>query len=288
MRARDGEEAAMGELFRYRTFTVVTSPELEKAGLDTMLRFDGRVHQRIRNSLDQATAMVSVMLQALEAFRNARPTSPESADTGLALRKYFQLIVDGMTFRYWGRVEGIQKVYQKIETGLGLSCPIVLMSAGGKVVARVATDKTAHFTVSPIRSIFNFQSEWQHKPWVKAVGDIELDVGYVLGAPEDNIARTIVHEASHKFAQTKDVLYKDVSFGQRSRETLAEAIEMGDQQVVTIPGRTKKLLPLSGYERSEDAVISADRLLENADSYAWAARRIWKHRTGDGQQRKTA
>ena len=277
----------MGELFKYRTFTVVTSPELEKAGLDTMLRCDGRVHQRIRNSLDQATAMVSVMLQALEEFRSARPTSPESTDTGLALRKYFQLIVDGMAFRYWGRVEGIQKVYKKVETGLGLACPIVLMSSAN-MVGRVATDKKAHFTVSPIRSIFNFQTEWRHKHWVQSVGDIELDVGYVLGAPEDSIARTIVHEASHKFAQTKDVLYKDESFSQRSRETLAEAIEMGDQKVVTIPGRDKKLLPLSGYERSDDSVISDDRLLENADSYAWAARRIWKHRTGFKQQRKTA
>jgi hypothetical protein len=279
----------MSELFTYRTFIVSTSPDLEKMGLDAKLR-EGPVQQKLKTGLDYATGMVSAMLAALEEFRNARPASPEGTDTGLALRKYFQLIVGGMAFTYWRQVEGIQKVYKKVEAGLALQCPIVLMSSYTSV-GRVANDKIDRSTVSPIRSIFNFQSEWRHKPWRQAVGDIELDAAYVLGAPEDSIARTIVHEASHKFAQTKDVLYKDASFAQQSVESLLDAIDMKDQPVVTLPGRAKNLLPMSGYERDESSVltaVSAERLLENADSYAWAARRIWKHRTSSQQQRKTA
>ena len=97
----------MGELFTYRTFTVATSPELEEMALDSKLRREGNVQQKMKSSLDCATAMVSAMLAGLEEFRNARPASPEGTDTGLALRKYFQLTPDGMVFRYWGRVDGI-------------------------------------------------------------------------------------------------------------------------------------------------------------------------------------
>jgi hypothetical protein len=93
----------------------------------------------------------------------------------------------------------------------------------------------------------------------------------VTGA--DGIARTIVHEASHKWAFTKDVLYKKDSF--------LKSDDMLDQQElkkssIEIPGREKVFRPMMGREKGQQQLISPERWLENADSYAWLTRRLWK------------
>jgi hypothetical protein len=127
----------------------------------------------------------------------------------------------------------------------------------------------------------------------------------------EEIARTLVHEASHRFAQTKDILYKQSSLGARLKED-------DKQEMQRLPGESKAEFDehrrfakdviqemsaaaqitsraLAGDGRAEvklrqtglqkDLVSLAPKSgpeilpvqwLENADSYAWFARRVWK------------
>jgi hypothetical protein len=90
------------------------------------------------------------------------------------------------------------------------------------------------------------------------------------------VARTIVHEASHKFPLTKDGLYKHQSFG-KTRDLSAEDRLVRDESAITPPRPdNKKMNPMLGREKGLQNLISAERWLENADSYAWLARRLWK------------
>jgi hypothetical protein len=177
-------------------------------------------------------------------------------------------------------------VYQTINTGLWLrNCDIILETMHANTKARVALEQRRRDGVSPIRRNFGFTDEWGHKAWQLAIGDIELNLSYVRHEQPDTVARTVVHEASHKFAGTKDVLYKEGSFAKLPADRFQEARDVGliaaaDQREIARAGHNKPLRPMSGWEKGTDSVITDERWLENADSYAWAARRIWKHKTG--------
>jgi hypothetical protein len=76
--------------------------------------------------------------------------------------------------------------------------------------------------------------------WVSsnALQRIHLNIDIINSDPEDRIARTIVHEATHKFAGTDDIAYKADNLKHNA----------------------------GGHAN----------LTNNADSYAWCCRRIWK------------
>jgi hypothetical protein len=104
------------------------------------------------------------------------------------------------------------------------------------------------------------------------MGRIEISFDYVIESimSYTDIARTIVHEASHKWAFTKDVLYKHQTF------VKTNCAGEQEQEKIRIPGREKELMPMTGFEGKTDNLITAERWLENADSYAWFARRMFK------------
>jgi hypothetical protein len=64
-----------------------------------------------------------------------------------------------------------------------------------------------------------------------------------------------------------------------SQDDLEFLVEVGDQPSIARDGKVKPLRPMSGYDRGDPTRrVTQERLLENADSYAWAARRIWKRK----------
>jgi hypothetical protein len=103
-------------------------------------------------------------------------------------------------------------------------------------------------------------------------GDIEINAEWVREALETSfVARTIVHEASHKWAFTKDILYKH----NRSTDASVKRVtfpERGDKKVLLLmAGLVEEVEQTETGQR-----VVAERLLENADSYAWFARRMSK------------
>ncbi len=284
-------------LLNHRNFKVVASAGVVNSGEAATLANDGLFQNKMKRILDMATEMVSATSWALLNFDSAWRVNPSGAAKDVdvivvapALLKYFHIEIDSANEsarrKQLSRIDRIRWVYQTISTGLSLrSCDIIIEHMSATTKARVALEQVKRDGASPIRRNFGFTDEFGHKQWQQAIGDIELNLNYVKGEQPDTVARTVVHEASHKFANTKDVLYKDGSFAKLDREMFDTAREMGiiganDQREITLPGRTKKLLPMSGWEKNTNNVITDDRWLENADSYAWAARRIWKKKTG--------
>ena len=121
---------------------------------------------------------------------------------------------------------------------------------------------------------------------VEGKGKIHLSFAYVnshMPNREEQVARTIIHEASHKFAGTTDVLYKSQSFSKMGLfdEDLANLQWQqpgGTRAAGAYVGKAKQEKPLrllAGADNSGHQIDSV-RFLENADSYAWTARRLWK------------
>jgi hypothetical protein len=279
----------MAVLFSHRRFTVVSADSL--VGFDQELKQNPALLAKIKRSLDLSIEMTSAAYWALFNFESMWRISGDTVATDKdakavipALLEYFQFDVKTADTQSKNKnmrmMDRIKRVYDLINGGLTLRDSTIVIGDMAGANGRIAMEQKRRTDVSPIRRNFGFTTEWQHKPWQMAVGDIELSVAYVRGGREDEIARTLVHEASHKFAQTKDILYKKDAFHKVAGAGLQDLIDLGDQAEVTLPGRAKKMLPMSGLERGTQdyTLVVAEHLLENADSYAWAARRIWKHR----------
>jgi hypothetical protein len=205
-----------------------------------------------------------------------------------ALAKYFQLSLGEVRFARC--VTGIRRVYEKIKAGLSARYEIVIFHPTSKKFGG-ALNKTAGYVApkrvtpdvraaGPIRRLFGFPTEWNHEPWeghdVQDMGRIHLSLAYVNGdlrSSDQHIARTIIHEASHKFARTTDVIYKSETFRKMglSDEQLTELQWNAPEAARLGADRPKPLYQMAG-QKLEDP----ERLLENADSYAWTARRLWK------------
>ena len=213
----------------------------------------------------------------------------DQTEIGQGLVKYFSL--RSSETNYWNYVEGILKTFLKIRTGLSHPYTVrVRILAEGERGRVMRSGTPTPFNVSPIREAFGFLHEWDHQPWLsyRIIGNIELSPKWVCSGKPDEVARTIVHEASHKFAYTNDVLYKHETFAKREEEwgsadvAKKAAAELARAKVSDIPGRTKPLVPMMGFEGGhpdpgeEPQVIGPERWLENADSYAWFARRMYK------------
>lgn len=186
-------------------------------------------------------------------------------------------------------LDGITSVYMKIKDGLAAPYDIVIFDpthpkaftteGAGYVrpTRSIVQQGTQTRAVSPIRQLLRVPvpDEMNHEPWTgyDAVGRIHLSLGLVFEPqpPADHVARTIVHEASHKFARTTDVLYKQASFAKSSQRDVDADPPV--EVKMSIGGKT--LTPMAGATKKGER-ISPHLYLENADSYAWTARRIWK------------
>jgi hypothetical protein len=204
------------------------------------------------------------------------PENPDHSQVGQGLVKYFNLKyrekTGSLNPHYWRHVHGILTVFSKIKNGL--SAPYKLELGAFGVKGRVLGKGEQRAPVSPIRATFGFADEWGHVPYdgYRSMGRIEISFDYVIESImfPTYIARTIVHEASHKWAFTKDVLYKHQTF------VKTNCADDSEQEKIEIPGRTKDLMPMTGFEGDTDNLIAAERWLENADSFAWFARRMLK------------
>jgi len=273
---------------------------------DSWNSFPFTVKNKLRAAIDLAPVMVRQALKALrehlaydEPTRSSEnwtafqklPSDPGQTETGLALTKYFNLYFPSADGRpqlgaaspevstYWKYVRGIVTVYERIRDGMAANFEVVIeyLPTSAGAVANVGSNPGP---VSPIRAIFGFADEYGHTDWTTNTGDthrIKIGSRYLCDPetrPED-LARTIVHEASHKYARTKDILYKHNSFA-KDLEAFVEAPDA--QKAVSRAARPyKPLQPLTGFaDRAANTIIPDERYLENADSYAWMARRLWK------------
>jgi len=263
--------------------SIVASNELEDKGVKRWININSDTRTKLTTAVKVAPVMVREVLRHLKQHvaqgkRLGEDPDPDLdvTEVGLGLLKYFN--IEAATTNYWRFVEGIISVYERMQEGLASSHTIELgvFDARGRVEGLDSVTRP----VSPIREAFGFADEWGHVPytgWGK-YGNIQLNYnGYVCDASAtfDKLARTIVHESSHRWAMTKDVLYKHQTFG-KSNSTTEEDKKLLKQNQIQVPNRQKPLTPMFGREKGSTSIVLPERWLENADSFAWLARRLWK------------
>jgi hypothetical protein len=196
-------------------------------------------------------------------------------ETLIALMKYFSIHKSNDP---WSDIQKIMFIYKKVEVGLKGPYNIVLYAKKatehGYVPAppgslekaldaymNPSADSDGHITWSPVRT-----------------GDIHLNFTWLkLGSvPADQVARCIVHEASHKWGHTADLLYKSTSLLALDDESRDTAVLVGAAERILMERKPEGFIPMN----VDVQPFVHTQLMANADSYAWAARRIWKRKIG--------
>lgn len=277
-----------------------------------------------------ARAMVTSALNGMEVWSTCRLSSAgrSVSDIDIAvevdngLHKYFHVSKQELAKRVDGDiVRGIQRVLLQMQEGMSdpTTYKVQLWSfLAQSTWAAVKDDQRERrgTTPSPIRASFGFADEFGHKAWKGMVGPILLSTDWLKrpvvgkGNKVEEIARTIVHEASHRFAGTRDILYKADSLGAEAKETdvnlkamldteseadqaTSRTFYQGELNALTSKAvTTQRAIPSHGPPKlhqvggAKPLVSMAPKSgkpdvptvlwLENADSYAFFARRIWK------------
>ena len=292
---------------------------------------------QIAQGIQISRAMVSRALKGLEVWaacndadRKKVRWQGETGDLDLAadvdngLHKYFHLRSQSLDKKIDGSVvRGIQRAFGEIRDGLDdANCTIQLWSFVNKSIwaaVKEVGDKRPGTAASRIRSAFGFTDEYGHVPWKELGGPILLSTSWLKRpvdsdkySKQEEIARTLVHEASHRYAGTRDILYKDASFGAELKKVDAQlggrtkqpgesskdfdTDRMLNRQLVqeqsALASITSRAIRSSGPEKMRAVGIKKDLIsmapkqgkpaiapelwLENADSYAYFARRVWK------------
>ena len=234
-------------------------------------------------------------------------------DTIRTLAKYFSM--EPSSRDYVANIGTIIEVYEKIAVGLSNNLEIVVFNpvarkdwqdiskpttARGFVPTQKPENKEDYKNFLEMkRELVSMGDDGPHRYWGKlGAGKIHLSLSlFVDGGHEngaDAIARTLVHEASHKFANTKDHLYKHQSFlyaeGGESVTADGNAMigvgpsSLAKRGVTYQHGKAVSrgpVLQMVGEVKKPGtneliAVTETNKFIDNADSYAWAARRIWK------------
>jgi hypothetical protein len=242
--------------------------------------------QKLQLAITYASQMAGKAFLKIKELKNGSLKGDDALEVQYALAKYFSIHSSDGGFTHY--IDGIARVYYNIILGLRAPYDLVVFdptdrnkfsSAVGYVRPTRSTVRQGRQTasVSPIQRLLAIPDEWNHlewnKPWsgYEDVGRIHISLGVLFPGepPADAVARTIVHEASHKFAKTTDVLYKHQSFAKGGGLSDDTGFVQG---TMNVGGKT--ITPMAGASKGE--MISPDRYVENADSYAWAARRLWK------------
>jgi len=236
----------------------------------------------VDDAIHEITSLLAARNLHLAQAKPIRDSGKE--DSVFALRKYFNLPMDRTFF---DRVPFVLDVYRRICRGLAGGYEIKLYREQTSEHGYVPANPKA-FEGALLRYMNTQPDANGHVPWPSVpTGQIHLNLGWVdeNKTTSEVLARTIVHEASHRWAYTTDVCYKSASIAKIAAEldrkngtTMAkELIDMGLQPSHAIPGRAKALLPMTSWKHfEENKTLSAQDWLQNADSYAWAARRFWK------------
>jgi len=262
---------------------------------------------KLDNAVKKAKMMVQVTIKDLteymgsEAMRTAGLPGRNFDEVENALAKYFNLRMATMNYsanpvvnryKYWGYVEGVLEVYNSISRGFSVPYEILIYSQKkkadgsfehGHVLAGRGMD-------SALMTMLAKPDPMGHVPWgTVKTSEIHLNVEW-FNSPavdDDDVARTIVHEASHKWAYTNDILYKSNSYRSSLADDpgkLDDAVQLGMQETIPRAGAMKMAAGVGGaapqpkpiYRMMGEKDIKPLELLRNADSYAWVARRLWK------------
>lgn len=238
-------------------------------GVGDKLQLALKYAPRMVDSALRGVGLVSnfLRLRSMNPALHNKPTVPLTDESMKAFVKYFSL---HKSTNLQLDLEKIRIVYSRIKAGIGNKYNIVIYAGSetvhGYVEAPVYSLKTALDDYMAQRA-----DGYGHVQWPKInTQDIHLNLNWLKKpvATADQIARLIVHEASHKWAYTDDKLYKSKSF---MKDPL---IGEEDRQLMAADTRFSGIVPMS------DLSLSTLALMKNADSYAWAARRIWKKETG--------
>lgn len=268
-----------------------------------------KLSEAIRIANDMATT-ARMCIQKL-AIANPTQGNLGNAEVADALSKYFNLYPSHSL--YMQTVHRILRVFRAMETGLSAEYKLFVYSAPtdqspmAGAAAFVSVDKSANYALG--KFFLKDHIDWDEFQRL-AKGDrstapseeIHLKYEMILREPADVIARTLVHEASHKWAYTTDVCYKFKSVAKLNND-LTDALALGYQPQVermtdhffAPEDRAGKLNPIAKGTAKVQAVStdmkvkSANRMdlemqklsqaemwVKNADSYAWCARRLWK------------
>jgi hypothetical protein len=239
----------------------------------------------------------------------ARETSV--TNTILALYKYFNLPHDLRSLNRsdprWNNVERICGIYEKTLAGLEQPYKIFLYETQNTGSSQKALGFVRHKAreTEPIHEYFRTApNEDGHILYPKfgETSDIHIRMD-ALAAKINNhvnseslVAALLLHEATHKWANTLDICYKWDTMAQRNKhqewdkaqgdrktdkaKSLDRSIKSGLQPALNLPGRSKPLLSLAKEG------VASESWVYNADSYSCAARRMWKQTsngTGDFQ-----
>jgi predicted secreted protein len=183
--------------------------------------------------------------------------SQSAAKEGLA--KYFGLDVDGPNGM--DTLNIIINKFRQIKAGIEGPFDIVV---GGihdmDDIKQGVSDATRSFFHGRIKEAFrdlNFIKKgtegWVNSSPTHALNRIHLNKDTIKNYSAGKVARVIVHEASHKFANTDDVQLQTVN---------------GDYSGYKWEGSQGLKYNRLGYQNLEN----------NADSYAWGGRLIWKRK----------
>jgi hypothetical protein len=261
------------------------------------------IQAKLKQAARTAPIMTAAAIQMIRMFAVVGPSkkaNPANVEVQNTLTKYFTL--NPAVGRYEQIVSRILAVYRAMHTGLIAGYPMFAYAEARTpekfTHAFVNVNKNANKALSDFfADVGERHWEWDKfketarnhagNPDSALAEEIHLNYEWFkeTSVEMDMVALTIVHEASHKWAHTTDVCYKSSTFSKiSSAETVADGVRQGFQQVIerqnepkgpiylmTKPG-TKKVLayPSTFNVRQNEAWIT------NADSYAWAARRLWK------------
>jgi len=205
------------------------------------------------------------------------------------------------TDELWLTVEKICSLYERTRDGLRAPYRIYLFekTVSGETAAAygfVRHEKLQPGQQHPLAVYFRtaVPDENGHIPWPQwlMTRDIHLRLDGLNFADDGKVACLLLHEATHKWANTTDVCYKYQTIAQKLKhnewnkaedqrksdkaKALARQIQVGAQRQLIRPDKAKPLLPMAKEG------VSAEDLVYNADSYACMARRLWKEETDKG------
>jgi hypothetical protein len=165
-----------------------------------------------------------------------------------ALEKYFGLQKTDAT--HFNEVTTVLQKFQQIRAGLNAPFDLVVgyihdgedIVDGMRDAASELRHGSARGAIGALKFIRKGTEGWVDSSASHAQHRIHLNKNSIKSESAGKIARIIVHEASHKFANTIDVAYK--------------------------------------WENLKHNAGGHVNLINNADSYAWAGRLMWKRKRG--------
>jgi hypothetical protein len=297
------------------------SPKTQFNNMKERLEYEAKYTtplNRLTNAIAIAPAMAKVAVDRLTSLlmeRDASAFLPPSharekslTNTVLALFKYFNIPHDLRSLDrndpHWHNVTRILEIYERTLEGMSKAYKIYLyedQTAGG---SQKALGFVRHAKVEgeePIRAYFRTAPDvdghiayphWHPTSDIHIRMNALLDKQHHINEKNDGVvARLLLHEATHKWANTLDICYKWDTIAQKNKHQewnvaeaqrkdkgreLARHIKSGAQPSLALPGRDKPLLSMAKV-----GVASTDWVY-NADSYACAARRLWKEETNGG------